>query len=136
MGLSASISQEIDRYAKEKTDFYQRFEDAVSLGVADAYYGATRLGAHRGAWIEIKSASSFRARPRFERGQLAFGVRAAQAGERAFVLVGSPAGLRVYRTAEVAQAVLFDDPWPEPVFEREGAAMPADVGNAIEAMLE
>lgn len=119
MGVSAKLSKEINDYADMRGYFYQRFEDAVSLGIPDAYLGAQ----HGHVWLELKSTATSGGKPHFERGQLVFGVRAHERGERARVLVANilrtpmtAPWLRLYRTSDIARSVIFREPWPEPLY--------------------
>jgi hypothetical protein len=103
--LESDLNEEVRKLAARHRLFFQRFEDAVSPGIPDAYLGVGNRGA-RGVWVELKVTGTVRERPVYRPGQLAWAHRADQAGEKCVTLIASmDGGFRVLDTAAVAEAI-------------------------------
>jgi len=102
------------RTACERRDWFAvRIENALAPGMPDSFVDAPGLG-H--VWLELKITEG-NAKPRFERGQLAWALAASQRGQWCVTLAARADGKRPFRlfdTAGIGHAQAFAKPWPAP----------------------
>ena len=118
--------------------FWQRFEDALQLGLPDAYLGAGDAPwlalPPSGVWVELKITRAAEP-PAYRPGQLAFAARAGARGERCATLAWGTGDRRwrIWQTSDGARARALGNPWPAATWSGAGSD-PASLARVVDAL--